>query len=214
LPRQLLGLVGRKRSGKDTIARHLHGFTRVAFADALKAAAYDADPVISAGGRDGFRMIRLAQLVDLVGWEDAKDSYPDVVTYLQNFGVSMRDNTDPDIWIKTAMRKATALLNDGADVVITDVRFQNEVEAVRDLGGVVGRVTRPGAPSYGANSGHVSEQVEALDVDFDVENVEGEPAMTAAIVREHVRRHYELPPRWSPEWAGLRPSRQPVTEPF
>ncbi len=36
----LIGISGRKRSGKDTLASRLiseHGFTRVAFADPLKA---------------------------------------------------------------------------------------------------------------------------------------------------------------------------------
>jgi dephospho-CoA kinase len=39
---KLIGITGKARSGKDTIARHLwaqHAFTRIAFADPLKLAA-------------------------------------------------------------------------------------------------------------------------------------------------------------------------------
>ena len=45
----ILGLVGRKQSGKDTFAQRLveeHGYTRLAFADPLKAVALAANPIV------------------------------------------------------------------------------------------------------------------------------------------------------------------------
>jgi hypothetical protein len=62
-----------------------------------------------------------------------------------------------DIWIKLAMRRASEHEREGRHVVITDVRFKNEAEAIRHAGGQVWLVERPGAGLEGAAGGHSSE---------------------------------------------------------
>lgn len=177
----ILGLMGKKQSGKDTFAARLveaHGFTRIGFADALKNVALDLDPevVVEADetgvvygpselgriGRSQYR--RLSSLVADLGWDEAK-RLREVRRLLQALGVAVRDNVDSEAWVQAAYRKARAV--DGP-VVITDVRFPNETEIVRRAGGRLARVYRPDLVSVDA---HISENaVDHIAPDFYVVN--------------------------------------------
>jgi hypothetical protein len=69
---------------------------------------------------------------------------------LQDLGISARDLIDEDIWINAALSSV-----DSSDrVVITDVRFENEANMIRSLGGQIWRVKRPGVEAVNS---HVSE---------------------------------------------------------
>ncbi|RPJ60925.1 MAG: hypothetical protein EHM24_26825 [Acidobacteria bacterium] len=134
---RLVGVLGRARSGKDTYAQRLvdtYGYTRVAFADPLKAVAYATDPTVYADGAPH----RLAALVDTVGWEAAKE-HAEVRRLLQHLGTAMRDHVDPDIWLTKALRTARQT---AGSVVITDVRFPNEAEAIKARCGTLVRIVR------------------------------------------------------------------------
>lgn len=150
-PPALIGLLGKKRSGKDTAAGFLvqdHGFVRYAFADPLKAAALHVDPFIS----DGY--LRLSEVVLARGEERAKELH-EVRQVWQRLGVAMREHVDPDVWLNATMRKVLA---EDRPVVLTDVRFPNEADAIEAAGGLLVRVVRASAPTDDA---HVSET--ALD---------------------------------------------------
>ncbi|WP_405061907.1 hypothetical protein OG474_09700 [Kribbella sp. NBC_01505] len=148
----LIGLLGRKRSGKDTFAARLveaHGYKRFAFADNVRQAALDLDPwILPAGDDEDFRALRLSELVSMFGWELAKD-YAEVRRVLQNFGTESIRKLDPDFWVRTVMDAVDA--HDGP-VVITDVRFPNEHHFVQARGTTV-RITRPGQDT----DTHISE---------------------------------------------------------
>lgn len=169
----LIALSGKKRSGKDTFAARLieaHGFTRIAFADPMRAAALALDPIIrieqdetgpliAAGApllaRYVVTTLRLSEVVDAVGWETAK-SVREVRRTLQRLGTEAgRQVLGEDVWVDAAMRQAEQV--DGP-VVITDCRFTNEADAVRARGGIVVRIVRDGLP---AGDTHPSET--ALD---------------------------------------------------
>lgn len=153
-----IALIGRARSGKDEIAKHLvsrHGYARVAFADALKEMALSTDPwIISENGG----ALRLSMVVSKYGWEKAKDSSPDVRRTLQNLGVAVR-NQDPNFWLRQGINKAHRAHSNGSPVVVTDVRFLNEVRALEDLHFMTASVTRPCRITEGldATDTHVSE---------------------------------------------------------
>jgi hypothetical protein len=69
----LIGLAGHKRSGEDTAALRLtehYGFTRVAFADPIRQAAYALNPLAGFGGT------RPQEVVDSIGWERVKVEPP------------------------------------------------------------------------------------------------------------------------------------------
>lgn len=177
----LVGLLGKKRSGKDTLASFLvsdHGFTRYAFADPLKAAALATDPLIRVepdetgqvygpGGVIGVAHYeRLSTIVGDLGWDRAKD-LREVRRYLQALGVAMREHVDEDLWVRTTLERAQRT---PGPVVITDVRFPNEADEVQRRGGFLVRIVRPDRPE-GFGDNHVSET--ALDgrvVNFIIPN--------------------------------------------
>lgn len=161
----IIGLTGFARSGKDTAARGLieqRGFTRLAFADLLKKVAYDIDPYVETTPG---RFERLSEVVDRLGVEKAK-SFPDVRRLYQRLGTEGgRDNLGTNVWVDPVMRSA---LRVNGGVVITDVRFPNEVAAVKAAGGLVVRVVRP---DVSAVNDHASDAgVAALSVDLEVTN--------------------------------------------
>ena len=71
-----------------------------------------------------------------------------------------------DIWVEAWKRAVRPHLERGVDILTEDLRFPNEYEAVRSLGGIVVRVTRPGL----VPGDHESEQ-HALKFAADVEIV-------------------------------------------
>jgi len=151
----LIGFAGYKESGKDSAASFAieeHGFYRVAFADVLKRVAEAVNPVV---GHLGNKPIHLCEYLEWVGWDwDYAKKLVPVRQHLQNLGVAIRTES-PNFWVDAAgVEKA---LDDHQEVVITDVRFPNEVEHIEALGGTVIRIVRPGK----TGDGHISET--ALD---------------------------------------------------
>lgn len=150
----LVVLSGYAGSGKDAVASVLcaeQGFTRVAFADKVREVALACSP-------------ELTMLVRSVGWDNAKRRQ-DVRRTLQRLAMAIRDNVDEDAWLDAALRDVDTMFD---DIVITDLRFPNELQRVRDLGGTVWRVERAG---NGPVNGHESETaVTAADCDLTVRN--------------------------------------------
>lgn len=142
-----VGLIGKKRSGKDTFGAALieaHGFTRVAFADPLRQAALALDPFVGRPTLPGqvppLNDVRLSDVIETIGWEAAKDSVPEVRRILEAFGTDSIRTLDEGFWVRMAVEKIQA--TDGP-VVVTDVRFPNEADKIRELGGIVVRIIRP-----------------------------------------------------------------------
>lgn len=157
----LIGLVGYANSGKDSVADVLtdhHRFIRVAFADPLKQALYDINPLI-----DESSGLRLQDAVDRFGWHEAKQMQ-EVRELLQRHGVSMRNNLNQDIWVNAGMKTADRYER----VCISDTRFPNEWDAIKARGGYIIRIKRPGVTAVNA---HVSEKaVDHLQEDASILN--------------------------------------------
>lgn len=143
----LVGMIGKKRTGKDTFASVLtegFGYTKVAFADPLRDMAYDLNPIVGTfplspkPGVIQTREWRYAEVIDALGYELAKDYVPEIRKTLQKLGQAVRAQ-DPDYWLRAGIARATAV---GGPVVVTDVRFPNEADAIRNAGGYLVRVTR------------------------------------------------------------------------
>lgn len=164
----IIGFSGYMRSGKDTAGGYLrdrHGFHHASFAAKLKDALYALNPLIprdTAGPGD----FRLQPLVDAYGWEQAKDRFPEVRALLQRLGTDAgRKVLGENVWVDAVMRDMPV----DRDVVFTDLRFPNEAQAIKDAGGVVVRIHRPGfEPGPDA---HVSETaLDGFAFDFEVTN--------------------------------------------
>lgn len=150
MTRLVLGLTGYARSGKDTVGGFLeadHGFWRGAFAEGVREALLALDPRIPVGCDEDSL---LSEIVREVGWDDAK-AVPEVRRLLQRMGTEAGWRMHGDrLWVDRLLRTAPA----DRDLVITDLRFGHEAAAVRELGGFLVRVVRPGV---GPVNGHVSE---------------------------------------------------------
>lgn len=142
----IVGLSGYARSGKDEVAKILvneYQFKRIAFADAIRDCVYVLNPYIESD-------LRVAELVDGYGWEVAK-SKEEVRRLLQVFGTEVgRRLLGDNVWIDKVFKQ----LYDLKDYVIPDVRFANEMKAIRHADGEVWRVNREGVVAVNS---HVSE---------------------------------------------------------
>jgi hypothetical protein len=114
-----IGLIGLAGSGKDTAADALVelGYWRNAFAAHLKDLAYN------------------------FGWDGKKDERGRAL--LQDLGMAAR-RYNPNFWIEQIPWPTKAGKISRWPQVYTDVRFQNEADHVREHGGIIVRIVRPG----------------------------------------------------------------------
>lgn len=136
----LIGLTGRAGSGKDEAAKALvaQGWKRDAFADRMRKAVLALDPWVV--DHEGY-VYRVSEIVGHYGWDVAKRENGEVRRLLQRFGTEAgREIHGVDCWVDALLRDW-----DGqTPLVVTDVRFDNEAEAIRELGGRIVHITRPG----------------------------------------------------------------------
>jgi hypothetical protein len=85
---------------------------------------------------------------------------------LQWWGTEYRRDQDPDYWTKAWGRKVEQFDLENIHVLIDDVRFMNELDAIKQHGGLIVKIERPGFD--GANN-HASET--ALDEYSDWDRV-------------------------------------------
>jgi len=135
---RLIGVTGRKQSGKDTVFALLNlcepGAQRMAFADPLKLELAKACGVT----------------IDFI--ESHKSQFR---TALQWWGTEFRRGMfGDDYWIKKLEHYIRAADVRVPLIVVTDVRFPNEADLIKKLGGELWRVQRP---SMASNDIHPSE---------------------------------------------------------
>jgi hypothetical protein len=166
----LIGISGKIGSGKDTVAdliaavQDRHGkpieWEIRRFADRLKCtvATLTQTSVAQNYSREG-KQFQPPGFHDSLG------------TLQQKVGMAIREHVDPNVWINIALHGAGEKKN----IIVADVRFQNEAEAIRRLGGMLIRVN--GDPQNCRSSDsraleHASEtELDAWsDFDWVVEN--------------------------------------------
>ena len=155
----LLGLGGFARSGKDAVADVLEsmGWKRTYFSKSLNEAMKLINPLIDVTG------LRYADLVNTVGYEDAKKT-PEVRRLLQVLGTEVGRNLfGQNVWSDLIKDEVTKVMNSGDSIVVTGVRYPNELDMIRSLGGKTWWVHRPG---YGPVNSHSSDNALSYE-DFD-----------------------------------------------
>jgi hypothetical protein len=160
----LIAFSGLKGSGKDTAANYLaekYHFRKIAFADALRQMLLIIDPEVTFEDMWGFNCRRLSQIVSEEGWDEAKWRYPEVRRLMQVTGTeAVRMLFGEDSWVNILDKRFPDLADNDTRYVITDCRFDNEVEFVRNQGGVIVWIDRPGT----ASDGHSSESDHLRDL--------------------------------------------------
>ena len=133
-------------SGKTTVAWMCGGYKRLSFADPLRK--FSAQ-ILSSIGYDGVACLR----------DNKEDKIVELGVsprqMMQTLGTEWgRSCIHPDLWVMVAEGIARKQLKSGQNVVIDDVRFPNEAEMIRRLGGELWLVERPGVVYEGS---HASE---------------------------------------------------------
>lgn len=164
----IIGFLGRARSGKDTAADYLvehHGYTKISFATPIKEICK-----ILFGFND-------EQLYGEHKEDDDPNWKVSPRRVMQFIGTDMfRKNMSellPDIgenfWVHCAKVKFQKEIekNSNFKCVISDVRFQNEIEMINDLGGIVIKLQRDAADNRDSKyTEHESEKNIDKLIDF------------------------------------------------
>lgn len=146
----IIGFVGFIGSGKDTAADYLvnfHGFRRDSFANTLKdavSAVFGWDRTLIEGRTKEAREWR--EQVDT--WWAERLNKPNLTPrwVLQQWGTEVcRQGFHDDIWIASLENKMRKTKD---NIVISDVRFPNEIKAIHNAGGLVVRVVRGQDPDW------------------------------------------------------------------
>ena len=166
----LLGIAGRRESGKDTAGAHLiraHGFVRYAFADPLKELCSD---VLAKLGRDRAEIGWTG-----TDWTGPKSDFGRAL--LQGVGHGARRVLGHGIWVEglnyAVVQGGHEQLGDPTDpdVVLTDVRYPNEAYWVLEHGGVMVRLIRPSVRRDSAADDDPTEaQIDTLPVHLEILN--------------------------------------------
>lgn len=176
----LIGIIGRKRCGKDTMAEHLirKGFRQETFAGPLKEVCrimFGFNDEQLYGDRkeeeDDYWKITPRHAFQYLGTDLVR----------MQFGKLLPQVGD-QFWLKCLERRVLNLrreYGDDTNIVVSDIRFQNELDLIHELGGTVVRVKRPATE---VDDAHVSEAM--------IDSIVGEDhqILNTTTIEEYYRR--------------------------
>lgn len=135
---KIIGVKGQSGSGKDTVGNYLqmkYVFQKMALADPLKE-------IVSIITGWSMNMIKgeTSESRHFRETEIHTDFGMTCREILQHIGTDLfRDHFDPETWVKLARRR---VIQSECDIVVTDIRFDNEAQMILDLGGQVWNIER------------------------------------------------------------------------
>lgn len=168
----IIGLVGSIGCGKGTAAEFLckeYGFRQDSFAASLK------DTCSAIFGWD--RHLLEGDTVESRTWRDKVDEWWSVELGINNFtpryalqtmGTDViRGGFNQNIWFLSLKNRLR--IDPATSVVISDVRFPNEIDFVRNNNGIIVRIVRGGDPSWfpyaiSANTGDATAKIKMKEL--------------------------------------------------
>lgn len=147
---KIIGLVGFISAGKGTVSQYFvekYDYIQESFAGSLKDATaniFGWDRTLLEGDTKESREYR--EQVDT--WWSEKLGMPDFTPRLalQLMGTDvMRNNFHNDIWILSLQKR---LLSTSRNIVVSDCRFQNEINSIKQLNGTIIRIKRGDEPEW------------------------------------------------------------------
>lgn len=168
----LIGITGFKRCGKDTTGLYLinnYNYVKYSFAGALKSACseifmFDYEQTEGSKKEDFDERwnINPRKVFQRFGTEIFRDSleqfFPEMKHLKNNFWIYRFK-----IWYQEQIRK-----NPDVRIVVTDVRFKNEADIIKELGGIIIKVSRKNIMN---NDEHASEiNILNINADYDIKN--------------------------------------------
>jgi len=161
--RFVVGMIGKAGSGKDTVGDYLrdkYGFTSLALADTLKRGIQEMFVIPDDVMYD--RKKREEPLPDMPKWSVRK--------LLQYVGTELiRHHIDDAAWTKSLIKRYPETGN----IVVTDVRFPNEVEGIREMSGCPVffiKVVRPGCVGVDVGLKNHASETHDLEGNFELVN--------------------------------------------
>ena len=175
----IIGLTGKKRSGKTTASDylmyrfngHLIDFNsvRINFKDALLDELRANFPALLQAIADSYDHSDYDGMDPWTVDKLFREKPPMMRALLQNYGTEVRRGDDPLYWIRRWNQRAK---EEQRHVITDDVRFLNEAQAVKDLGGIVVRIVREDLPSTDT---HQSEaEMDQIEPDYTISVKTGE----------------------------------------
>jgi|ETNmetMinimDraft_8_1059916.scaffolds.fasta_scaffold13216_3 hypothetical protein len=167
----LIGITGYKRSGKDTAGEYFieRGYIKYAFAGPLKKACQEIFMFTDeqTEGKDKEKYddrwnISARKVFQRFGTEifreNLADFYPEMEKIKENFWTYRFK-----IWYENQLE-----INKDVKIVVTDVRFDNEANIIKELGGIIIKVKRKNKKNLDQHKSETS--IEKIKCDYLVKN--------------------------------------------
>ena len=173
---QIIGITGKAGSGKDTVANYFidsKNYIKLTFGGAVK----DIVQIITGWSRDMIegQTVESRELRETVVHQNYNMNCRQLMQFV---GTDLfRNNLDQNVWINIVNDKVKKLIldiNSGTQtlkhvkgIIISDVRFDNEAQFIKSIGGTIVKINRNVAIE---SSNHQSERGISIATDYVIEN--------------------------------------------
>ncbi len=174
----LVGVAGNKGSGKNTFAKECINDLACNYGKVAYEMSWAELLKVSAAKALGYEFDSVSEYLE---WADSFKQVADVYVtdngrivqqitgreFLQNYGTEAhREVFDDDFWVNAFWN--SNIFRDDSVVFICDCRFPNEIQSIKEHGGIVVQIQRDNVDN---NDSHASEQgIDLADVDIIIDN--------------------------------------------
>lgn len=160
----LIGVLGKKYHGKDTIADYLcqnYNFTKLTLAEPLKDICKTlfqfTDQQLNSELKDVIDLrygVTPRKIMQYIGTDILRNDIQRIIPNIQQ-----------NLWVNILINKIKSL---EGNIVISDVRCENEILRIREEGGIIIKVVRPSVVN---DDEHETEKnIDHFEGDYEVEN--------------------------------------------